>query len=152
MEDRSDLLLKQLLREEVKRINRHLPKRYKSLNELLREDEPKVEAIDDSLIIMRKNELAELARNIPEKYRQQFKLPIVVIRMMSLGKGVFKPLGGKVESFTIKRLLELTSLPFEKIDQDCEACYLYRPHVQELLRRFKSLVIIGFGVPEELQL
>lgn len=152
MEDRSERLLKQLLKEEVKRINLHLPKSYKSLSELLREDEPKVEAIDGSLIIMRKNELAELARNVPEEYHPRFRLPILVIRMMTLGKGAFKPLGGKVESFTIKRILGLTSLPFEKMDQDCEPCYLYRPHVQELLRRFKSLVIIGFGVPEELQL
>lgn len=152
MEDRSEQLLKRLLKEEVKRINLHLPKSAKSLSELLREDEPKVEAIDGSLIIMRKNELAELARIVPEEYHQRFMLPIIVLRRMNLGKGTFTPLGGKVENFTIKRVLGLTSLAFEKMDQNCEPCYLYRPHVQELLRRFKSLVIIGFGVPEELQL
>lgn len=144
--------MKSLLKEEVKRINLHLPKRGKSLSELLREDEPKVEAIDGSLIIMRKNELAELARTVPEEYHQRFMLPIVILRSMNLGKGTFTPLGGKVENFTIKRILGLTSLPFEKMDRNCEPDYLYRPHVQELLRRFKSLVIIGFGMPEELQL
>lgn len=150
MEDHSEKLLERLLSEEVKRINLHLPKSYKSLSELLCEDEPKVEAIDDSLIIMRKNELAELARNVPKEYYQQLKLPIVVIRMTSLGKGTFTLLGGTTNNLVIKRILGLTSL--EKLDQNCEPGYLYRPHVQELLRRFKSLVIIGFGVPEEFQL
>ncbi len=151
MEDRYDRIMRRLIKEEVRRINLHLPKYSKSLSELLNEKEPKVEAVDGSLIIMRKNELEELAKIVPKEHHKKFNLPIVVLRRMDLGRGTFTPLGGKIERFTIKKILGLTSLPFDSISQD-EPCHLYRPQVQELLRKFKSLVVIGFGVPEELTL
>lgn len=149
MEDRYDRIMRRLIKEEVRRINLHLPKYSKSLSELLEEKEPKVEAVDGSLIIMRRSELEELARAVPKEHHKQFKLPIVVIRRMSLGRGVFTLVGGKVECFAVKKILGLTSLSFDEMSQD-EPCHLYRPQVQELLRKFKSLIIIGFGVPEEL--
>jgi len=45
----------------------------------------------------------------------------------------------------------LTTLPFEESEKDKEILYLYKPYVSQLIRGFHSLVVIGFGVPEELR-
>lgn len=140
-----------LLKEDIKRLNQHLPRNRKTLSELLHMEEPKVEAVDGSSIIMKKEELEDLSKIVPAKYHDRLTLPIVIVRRMELERGTFAVLGGRIETFAIKRTLKLTDLPFDQLDQDTEFFYIYRPQVQELLRKFKSLIVIGFDVPEELK-
>jgi len=140
-----------LLKEDIKRLNQHLPRSCKTLAELLNMEEPKVEAVDGSSIIMKEEELEDLSKIVPAKYHNRLSLPIVIVRRIELGRGTFAVLGGKIETFAVKRALKLTDLSFDQLDQNTEFFYLYRPQVQELLRKFKSLIVIGFGVPEELK-
>jgi len=140
-----------VLKEEIRKLNTHLPRNRKTLEQLLTEDDPHVEAIDGSLIPFEKKELAELARIVPEKFRKKIHLPFLILRRMDLGKSIYAVSGSKIEEFTIKKMLELTTLPFEEFEKDEEVLYLYRPYVSQLVRGFHSLVVIGFGVPEELR-
>jgi len=138
-----------LLREEVKRLNQHLPKRKKSLKELIVEDEPSVEAIDGSLIVMSKDELLRLAGIVPESLHDKIQLPIVVQRRFDLGRSIYTVLGGKLEEFTLKYALGLADGGFK--DYEAEGrFYIYKPYLSELIRMFHSLIVIGFGMPEGL--
>jgi hypothetical protein len=140
-----------VLKEEIRKLNTHLPRNRKTLEKLLIEDEPHVEAIDGSRIPFKKKELAELARIVPKKFHKNIHLPFLILRRMDLGKSIYAVSGSKIEEFTIKKMLELTTLPFEEFEKDKEVLYLYKPYVSQLIRGFHSLVVIGFGVPEELR-
>jgi len=140
-----------VLKEEIRKLNTHLPRNRKTLEQLLAEDEPHVEAIDGSQIPFKKKELAEVAKIVPEKFHKKIHLPFLILRRMDLGKSVYAVSGSKIEEFAIKKMLELTTLPFEEFEKDKEILYLYRPYVSQLIRGFHSLVVIGFGVPEELR-
>jgi uncharacterized protein (UPF0216 family) len=140
-----------LLKEEVKKLNIHLPRGRKSLEQLLKEDEPSIEALDGTRIIMRREELERLAEIIPEKFHKKVELPFVIFRRMELGKSTYTVSGSKFQEFIVKRILGLTDLTFNQFEAEKEPLYLYKPQVSELIRKFHSLIVIGFGIPEELK-
>ena len=69
---------------------------------------------------------------------------------MELGNSIYTVSGDKVEEFTVKKLLSKTTVEFHMMYIDDKPLYLYRPDVSELLRKFHSLVVMGFGIPKEL--
>jgi len=139
-----------LLGRELRKLNTHLPKQRRTLKELLSEAVPAVPAVDGSTIVLRKNEIEELARIVPREYHDSLRLPIIVLRRMELGKSVYTVSGDKVEEFTVKKILGKSAAEYHKMYLDDEPLFIYRPDVSELLRRFHSLVVIGFGIPKEL--
>jgi len=139
-----------LLGREIRKLNTHLPKQRRSLKELLEAADTTLPAMDGSMIPLRKEELEELAKIVPEEYRDPLRLPIIVLRRMELGKSVYTLSGDKVEEFTVKKILGKTSAEYHTMYLDDKPLFLYRPDVSELIRRFHSLVVIGFGVPKEL--
>jgi len=139
-----------LLGRELRKLNTHLPKQRRSLKELLTEATPAITAVDGSAIILKKEELTELARIVPVEYQDSVKIPIIVLRRMELGKSVYTVAGDRVEEFTVKKILGKTNAEYHAMHFDNEPLFLYRPDVSELLRRFHSLVVIGFGIPKEL--
>ena len=139
-----------LLGRELRKLNTHLPKQRRTLKEFLSEAVPAVPAVDGSTIVLRKNEIEELARIVPREYHDSLRLPIIVLRRMELGKSVYTVSGDKVEEFTVKKILGKSASEYHKMYLDDEPLFIYRPGVGELLRRFHSLVVIGFGIPKEL--
>jgi uncharacterized protein (UPF0216 family) len=152
MSDRYERLLRTFFKDETKRLNQHLPKVTKSLSELLSESEPSVETIGGSQIIMKKSDLEEMAKIVPKDYQDKLRLPIIVLRRIELGRGAFSVMGDNVEKFTVKHILGLTKLSFDDLDKENEDFFVYRPQVQELLRKFKSLIVIAFGAPQDMGL
>jgi uncharacterized protein (UPF0216 family) len=139
-----------LLGRELRKLNTHLPKQRRSLKELLTETNPTIPTVDGSTIILKKEELTELARIVPIEYQDSVKIPIIVLRRMELGKSLYTVSGDKAEEFTVKKILGKTNAEFHAMHFDNEPLFLYRPDVSELVRRFHSLVVIGFGIPKEL--
>lgn len=139
-----------VLGHEIRRLNTHLPKQRRPLSELLKGTDPTVEAVDGSSILLKTSELQELAEIVPREYQDRLKLPIIVLRRMELGKSVYTVGGDRIEEFTVKRILGITNEDYHHMYKDRETAFLYRPHVSELLSRFHSLVVIGFGIPTEL--
>ncbi len=125
----------------IKRINAHMPKNRKTLAQLLAEEEPSVEAVDGSKIYFKRRDLENLAGTVPRLMHSKLYLPIVVVRRLELGKGVYVLYGGKAEKKLVAELLGL--------QKDEGEIHLYRPQVSELLSKLKSLLIIGFEAPEE---
>lgn len=139
-----------VLGHELRKLNTHLPKQRRSLNELLKENDPTVEATDGTDIILKKSDLEELATIVPAEYQDRVKLPIIVLRRMELGRSIYTISGERVEEFTVRKILGLTNLEYYQMYKDQEATFLYRSQVTELLRKFQSLIVIGFGIPKEL--
>jgi len=144
-----DKFLRVLWKYEIERINDHLPKKTKTLSSLLEEEEPYVISRDGSNFIIDKDELNFLASFIPEELHRLVRLPIVLIRRLDLGKGVFTISGGKLESFIIHKLLKNTNATFSEYKDVDLPPYIYWPHVVELRRRFKTIITIGFGVSKK---
>ena len=130
------------------KINLHLPKSRKSLLQLLDEKEPYVETLDESKIYFKKQDLEEASKLIPRHLHDSAMLPVILLRRIGLGKGVFTVAGGEAEKLLVKNALGMTEKPYEK-EMGEEESYLYRVQIQELLNRLGSLVVIGFDVPPE---
>jgi len=139
-----------LLSRELRKLNTHLPKQRRTLKELITEEDPTIPTIDGSTILMRKSEIAELAKIVPPEQYGNLKLPFIVLRRMELGRSVYTVSGDRVEEFTVKKILGRTSASYNTMYSDHDPLFLYRPDVSELVRRFHSLVVIGFGIPKEL--
>ena len=135
---------------EIRKLNNHLPKQRRALIELLTDKDPTVEAVDGSAIVLNKSELDELRKIVPVQYHDRLKLPIIVLRRMELGRSIYTVSGKRVEEFTIKKILGVTDEGYYQMYSDKEPFFLYRPQVSELLRRFHSLIVIGFGITKEL--
>ena len=139
-----------LLSRELRKLNTHLPKQRRTLKELLAEENPTVPTVDESTILMKQSEIEELAKMVPPAHHGNLKLPFIVLRRMELGRSVYTVSGHRVEEFTVKKILGRTSAGYHTMYSDHDPLFLYRPDVSELVRRFHSLVVIGFGVPKEL--
>ncbi len=139
-----------VLGQELRKLNNHLPKQRRTLDELLKSDRPMVESVDGSSIIINKTELQEFAKIVPAEYQDRIKLPIIILRRMELGKSVHTIAGERIEEFTVRKILDLTRDEYHRMYKEQDTTFLYRPQVVELLRRFHSLIVIGFGVPKEL--
>lgn len=145
-----DRAMDAVLGHELRKLNTHLPKQRRSLSELLKLEDPTVEATDGSAIVLKTADLEELARVVPAEYQDRVKLPIIILRRMELGKSIYTVSGERVEEFTVKTILGLTTDAYYQMYKNQEPAFLYRPQVTELLRKFHSLFVIGFGVPKQL--
>jgi uncharacterized protein (UPF0216 family) len=126
----------------VEKLNDHLPKEYKTLDELLSMDSPSVKARDGGEIIFDRGELELLAQLIPKELYSQLRLPIVLLRRVDLGPGTFSLSGGKVEAYLALKLLGQVDVNLDGVELPI---YIYRPQVQELRRKLRTLTVIGFA-------
>ncbi|MBS7623175.1 DUF61 family protein [Candidatus Bathyarchaeota archaeon] len=140
-----------MMREELKKLNEHLPKMRKTLKTLLQEQSPSVDSLDGRSIVLKRDELERLAEIVPPRLHDRLQLPIVVQRRFDLGRAVYTVCGGRLEEFTLKYLLGLAEHTFD--DYESEAgFYIYKPYLAELIRMIHSLIVVGFGTPEGLDL
>ncbi len=139
-----------VLSHELQKLNTHLPKQRRTLSDLLKTMDPTIEAMDGTSILMKTSELQDLAKIVPTEYQDQLKLPIIVLRGMELGKSIYTVAGDRIEEFTVKKILGMTNQDYRHMYRDQDPTYLYRPQVNELISKFHSLIVIGFGIPKEL--
>ena len=143
-------LVDAMLKEEIRRLNVHLPKQRKTVTELLAEENPSVTTVDGNRIIMKKAELEELTRSLPQNLRGRIRLPLVVLRRTELGPGAFTLLGDSAEEFALSKIITGDLGTFEEFRRNQKTpVVFYKPQVSELLRRFHSLIVIGFGISED---
>ena len=139
-----------VLTHEIRKLNTHLPKNRRTMRDLMKGTDPTIEAVDGTLILLRTVEIEELSRIVPREYQDRLKLPIVILRRIELGKSTYTVGGETIEEFTVKKILGETDADFHQMYMDRELFFLYRPQIVELLRRYHSLFVIGFGLPREL--
>jgi uncharacterized protein (UPF0216 family) len=145
MEQR-DRFVDALLRDDMKRLNSHLPKSRRTLKELLSDPAPRVLAASGDLIRMKKNELEELSHSLPTEADTRVRLPIVLLRRRDLGTGAFSIMGDRYEEYAILLLLGSFQGSFEQFrEQKSEQVVIFKPQISLLMRRFHSLLVLGFG-------
>ena len=105
-------------------------------------DSPSVKARDGGEIVFDRAELEMVAQLLPKELHCQLRLPIVLLRRIDLGPGVFSVSGGKAEAYLTLKLLARRNLDLERVELPL---YIYRPEVQELRRRLRTLTVIGFA-------
>jgi len=133
----AERFLNALWQREIERINDHLPKVRRSLEELLKTDRPELPT--------RSGGLHYLAREIPEQYHGQVMLPIILARRLDLGKGIFTVSGSRIEQSIVRWLLEAGSQgKFEVHRGDDEPLFIYRPQVGALIAGHRTLFAVAF--------
>jgi uncharacterized protein (UPF0216 family) len=138
-----------MLQNELRKLNTHLPKNRKTIRELLSEDPPTVPTVGGAKVTMKKSEVQALSAELPDELRDKVKLPIVLLRRRELGAGAFTLMGDSYEEYALSRLLgdyKGTLADFKRSRES--STVFYKPQVSELMRRFHSLIVIGFGLSE----
>jgi len=139
-----------VLRDEIRRLNAHLPRKRQSVRELLSMESPSVPTVDGNRIVMKKTEVEEFSCLLPEAMWDRVKLPLVLMRRTELGTGAFTLLGDSNEEYALSIVLNGFG---ESLDEFKRAnkgpVVFYKPEISELLRQFHSLTVIGFGVPPD---
>ncbi len=144
-----DIFIDGILKDEIGKINSHLPKQRKTLKELLSESDPQVPTVRGEKIRMKKTDLQNLSDIVPENARQRIKLPIILMRRMDLGPGAFTILGDAYEEFIMALLSGGFKGNFDEFRQlSTRPVVVYRPQITELLAKIHSLIVLGFGVSE----
>ncbi|MCX8204062.1 MAG: DUF61 family protein [Candidatus Nezhaarchaeota archaeon] len=143
LHEAEERLLKALLKHEVEKLNEHLPKEFKTLEELLSMRDPCVKTRDGGEIIFDRSELEMIASLLPEELRHQLRLPIVLLRRVDLGPGVFSVSGGRAEAYVALKLISRKG--GVKLDEVKLPLYIYRPEAQVLRRKLRTSTVIGFA-------
>lgn len=135
-----------LLRDDLRKLNSHLPKSRRTLGELLSDPAPRVQAASGDFIRMKKAELEEMSRSLPDEASSRVKLPIVLLRRGDLGLGAFTVLGDRYEEYSMLLLVGSFQGSFEAYkEQESDVAVLFKPQISSLMRRFHSLLVLGFG-------
>jgi len=140
-----------LIGHEIRRLNSHLPKQRRLLSDLLAQNnDPTVETVDGTSLLLRRVEIQELAKIVPAEYHQRVRIPFIILRRMEMGRSIYTMMGDQIEAFTVQKILGRTNDSYHEMYKHREQTFLYRPEVTELVGKFHSLVVIGFGIPQEL--
>lgn len=116
-----------LLKKQIMVLNRHLPRRRKTLKELLGEDKPHVLGTDGSRHRFKKNELHKIASLIPEESWGKLKLPLYIEISSEMSGSRVK---GNIECNVVCQILG---------KDDCsEEIYIYRGEVKVVRRELPT--------------
>ncbi len=114
-------------------LNRHLPKKRKTLKELLMEDKPDVENLDGTKHFFDRNELEKLASIIPEREHHKLRLPIYLEMSSSMERGAIK-ISGRLECMIINRILHGDEKPKDVKD----SMIIYYPHLPKIRKELST--------------
>jgi uncharacterized protein (UPF0216 family) len=133
-----------MIENEIDASNDHLPAKKVALSELLQSNIPSFDTRGGDTSLFLKEELEMLAKEIPSKYHEEFMLPIVILRRMDLGTGIFTVAGSKTELFLIHKILGQDNLEWDDLVSWRPVDRLARPQVQLIRRRLSSTTTMGF--------
>jgi uncharacterized protein (UPF0216 family) len=133
------------IEREVEKLNQHLPKKTKSLVEIIDSNDLTLETRDGGKIVIEKHELVTLSKLVPKEYWAEFKLPITLVRRIEQGRGAFTIAGGKIQEFVVAKVLGLTELSFSELQQFSTPLYIYRPNAAQLKMKLRTSTIIAIG-------
>lgn len=135
-----------VFRDQLRRLNSHLPKSRRTLKDLLEDPAPSVASVSGHPIKMKREELEDLSRALAPDELARVKLPMILLRRRDLGTGAYTILGDPFEEYVVMKITESFTGAYDQFrTQHGSIAAIYKPQVSLLLRRFHSLVTIGFG-------
>jgi len=136
--------IERLIKNDIDSSNDHLPAKRVALNKLIQSDSPSflTRGREDSLFL--KDEITMLREEIPFIHHNEFMLPIVIIRRMDLGTGIYTVAGSKTELFLISKILGQNDVQWDDLKSWRPVDRLARPQVQIVRRKLPSTTSLGF--------
>lgn len=138
--------IEKMIERDIDTLNDHLPESRHPLSELLETDSPQFRTRDSNVSVFRKDELEELAAEVPSRFHDEVRLPIVLLRRLDYGAGIYTIAGSKIELFMIFRIIGYVDLEWENIGDWKPVETLARPQVQVLRRKLPSTTSIGIAM------
>jgi uncharacterized protein (UPF0216 family) len=135
-----------MIERDIDTLNDHLPESRHILSELLETDSPQFRTRDSNVSVFRKDELEELAAEVPSRFHDDVRLPIVLLRRLDYGAGIYTMAGNKVELFMIFRIIGYVDLEWKNIGDWKPVEKLARPQVQVLRQKLPSTTSIGIAM------
>jgi hypothetical protein len=126
----------------VKALNAHLPAERKTLLALLKADKPAVQGRDGSIHRIKRDELEEIARLIPEEAYGKLRLPIYIELTPDYGRGMAK-VHGKLDCEIVRLVLEKESESANK-SEAADEIFIHREEVRRLRRRLPTATEYAF--------
>jgi uncharacterized protein (UPF0216 family) len=120
----------------VQTLNKHLPVERKTLLALLKEDKPCVYGRDKTVYRIKREELAFIAKLIPEEDYGKLRLPIYIELTPDYGRGIAR-VRGKQDSEIVRRILE-------KEGEGDDEIFIYREDVRKLRRKLQTATQYAF--------
>ncbi|HUV03119.1 MAG TPA: DUF61 family protein [Desulfobacteria bacterium] len=124
----------------VKALNTHLPAERKTLSALLKEEKPAVKGRDGSVNRIKREEVEELARLVPEEAHRQLRLPIYIELTPDYGRGMAK-VHGKLDCEVVRLVLEKEQ---EQESEKADEIFIHREDVRRLRRRLPTATEYAF--------
>jgi uncharacterized protein (UPF0216 family) len=118
-------------------LNRHLPKKRRTLKELLLEDMPDIKNLDGSTHLFDKKELEKLASIIPEWEHDNLRLPIYLEMSSSMERGTIK-ISGRLECRIINRVLHEDEKPEKRSLEEQDSMTIYYPHLPKIRKELST--------------
>ncbi len=133
-----------IVQHEIDSINDHMPATRFSLRELARSDDPHYMTRNGEKSILKKEEISELVSQVPPRFHDEIRLPIVILRRMDYGTGIYTIAGGKPELFLVHHLLGYVDLEWTNFQKWKPIEKLMRPQVQAIRQKLPSTSCVGF--------
>lgn len=138
-----------MIEHDIDTLNDHLPESRVPLNDLIGMDSPQFKTRIGEVSVFRVEEIEELAQEVPKKFHEEVRLPIVVLRRLDYGTGIYTVAGNKAELFMVHHIIGYVDLGWDDFTQWKPVEKLARPQVQILRRRLPSTTTIGIGMSKE---
>jgi uncharacterized protein (UPF0216 family) len=135
-----------MIEHDIDTLNDHLPESRVPLSDLIGVDSPQFRTRIGEVSVFRVEEIEDLKLEVPEKYHELIRLPIVVLRRLDYGSGIYTVAGNKTELFMVHRTIGYVDLEWENFGKWKPVEKLARPQVQILRRKLPSTTSIGIGM------
>jgi uncharacterized protein (UPF0216 family) len=138
--------LDKMIEHDIDTLNDHLPESRVPLSELIGIDSPRFKTRIGETSVFRVEEIEQLLLEVPKEFYSDIRLPIVVLRRMDYGEGIYTVAGNKTELFMVHRIIGYVDLEWKDFAKWKPIERLARPHVQILRRKLPSTTTIGVGI------
>ncbi|MHA1245921.1 MAG: DUF61 family protein [Candidatus Thorarchaeota archaeon] len=136
--------IERAIEKEIETINDHLPSAGIPLCDLLNNERPTYVTRAGETSAFHPEEIDFIAKEIPERYHGEIRLPIILLRRMDLGPGLYTVAGTKPALFFLHKILGQVDLEWEDLAVWRQNDTFARPQVQMIRRRLPTTTCIGF--------
>jgi uncharacterized protein (UPF0216 family) len=135
-----------MIEHDIDTLNDHLPESRVPLSDLIGVDSPRFKTRIGEVSVFRIEEIEEITQEVPSRFHEDIRLPIVVLRRLDYGSGIYTIAGSKAELFLVHRIIGYVDLEWEGFAKWKPVEKLARPQVQTLRRKLPSTTSIGIGM------
>jgi uncharacterized protein (UPF0216 family) len=136
-------IIDRLIEHEIDTLNDHLPESRVTLRELIESDKSYFITRCGEKSVFRREEIQWLQEQVPERFYDEIRLPIVILRRLDYGPGIYTMAGNKYELFMIHQVLGYVDLDWENFATWKPVEQLARPQVRIIRQKMSTLSCIG---------